>query len=247
MSYPRFFISKEDVISDRVVFTGDSASHIGFSLRMKAGEKVVACDGRGREYLCVLDEFDRERVTARIIDVCASESESPYLPVIVQACPKGDKADTVVMKSVELGASKIVFFVSSRCVVRYGEKDLEKKKVRWERIALEAAKQSGRGRVPEIAVLPDTDSAARYVANAETYLCYENESGRTLKDALSGKRPDKEKEIAFVIGPEGGFSEEEAQRFVDSGAVSVSLGKRILRTETASSFVLSCFSYENEL
>ena len=247
MSFPRFFIDEHDISDGTLILKGDSAAHIAYSLRMKSGETIIACDGKGREYVCVLKSFTDKEVESQITDIRSCASESLYRPVIVQACPKGDKADTVVMKSVELGACGIVFFVSSRSIVRYTAADLEKKRARWQRIALESAKQSGRGTVPEVRVLPDSRAAAGFVSDTYSFFCYEDEDEVSLKKAFAGISDKKGGKIAFIIGPEGGFTKEEAELFTGAGAVSVSLGKRILRTETVSSFVLSCLSYETEM
>ncbi|MBR5322223.1 MAG: 16S rRNA (uracil(1498)-N(3))-methyltransferase [Clostridia bacterium] len=246
MSYPRFFDDFEMLDGNTVAVGGESARHISRSLRMKVGEKIVVCDGSGKEYECVLESFTPDSVTAKIVDVSRNVSEPSYKAVVYQACPKSDKMDTIVQKAVELGAYGIVCFMSDRCIARYDEKDFEKKCARWQRIALEAAKQSGRGYVPYVRWLPNLKSV---IAEANTFgnsfMCYEDEDALTLKEFVSTSQ--SKADYAFIIGSEGGFSEKEAQMCRDGGIKTVGLGKRILRTETASGYVLSCLSYEMEL
>lgn len=246
MSYPRFFDDFELLEGNTVVIGGESAQHISRSLRMKSGEKIIVCDGSEKEYECVLDAFTSDTVTAKIVDVCRNVSEPTYKAIVYQACPKSDKMDTIIQKAVELGAHGIVCFLSDRCIARYDEKGFEKKCARWQKIALEAAKQSGRGYVPFVRWLPDLKSVITEIKECGNgFMCYEDEEALTLKEFVSLSQ--NEADYAFIIGSEGGFSEKEAQMCRDSGIKTVGLGKRILRTETASGYVLSCLSYEKEL
>lgn len=246
MSYPRFFISSDGIEGNTVVLDGESAQHISRSLRMTAGERIVVCDRRKNEYECVLESFTSDTVTARIDDVRRSASEPGYEAVVYQACPKSDKMDSIVQKAVELGACGIVAFLSDRCIARYDAKGFEKKCQRWQKIAQEAAKQSGRGCIPYVRWLPDLKSVIEEAKQSEAcFMCYEDESAVTLKEYL-GQRGEAGS-VSFIIGSEGGFSEKEADLCRQNGIATVGLGKRILRTETASGFVLSCLSYEKEL
>ncbi len=246
MSYPRFFDDFEILDGNTVVIGGESAQHISRSLRMKAGERIVVCDGSGKEYECVLESFTSDTVTAKIVDVNRNVSEPSYKAVVYQACPKSDKMDSIVQKAVELGAHGIVCFMSDRCIARYDEKGFEKKCARWQKIALEAAKQSGRGYVPYVRWLPNLKSVIAEIADSGVgFMCYEDEDALTLKEYLSMSQ--SEDNYSFIIGSEGGFSEKEAQMCRDNGIKTVGLGKRILRTETASGYVLACLSYEKEL
>ncbi len=246
MSFPRFFVDSDFIEGDCVVLVGESANHISRSLRMKAGEKIIVCDKKTNEYECVLDKFSADSVEAKIIDVRRSVSEPTYNVVLFQACPKSDKMDIIVQKAVELGAKGIVGFLSERCVARYDAKDFEKKCIRWQKIALEAAKQSGRGYVPFVMWVADLRTAVEKAkSNGKTFMCYENEEQITLKEYIS--EHTNESDFSFIIGSEGGFSAEEADYCRENGVTTVGLGNRILRTETASGYVLSCFSYEREL
>ena len=246
MSYPRFFVDTECIEGRAVTLEGESMHHISKSLRMKAGERIIVCDKNGNEYECVLEAFSAESVEARIEDVRRCVSEPNYKVVLYQACPKSDKMDTIVQKATELGVHGIVAFMSDRCVARYDAKDFEKKCARWQKIALEAAKQSGRGYVPFVRWVNGLKDAVHDAKdNGTPFMCYEDEEQITLKQFLEDKR--EENNFSFIIGSEGGFSAKEADYCRENGVLTIGLGKRILRTETASGYVLSCFGYEREL
>lgn len=247
---PRFFIPNSAVGvrpdgTKAVMICGEDALHITKSLRMKAGEKIDVCDMSRREYSCSITETG-ETVFAIVESEKDSDTEPPYEAVLYQALIKGDKFDTVVQKAVECGVTKIIPFISDRCVVRLDKKGAAKKAERWQRIALEAAKQCGRSIIPEIGELMTYKEAIESAAGADVPLfCYEAERGHTLSSALSNA-PDTPT-VSIIIGSEGGFSVAEADYAVEKGMKCVGLGKRILRTETASSFVLACLCYEFEL
>lgn len=247
---PRFFIEPSQIgVRDNgektVLIFGDDAMHITKSLRMKAGESLTVCDGEGREYLCCVEKTGEE-VTLSVKDEGVSSAEPPYRACVYQALVKGDKFDTVVQKAVECGACEIVPFMTERSIVRLDKKDGAKKVARWQRIALEAAKQCGRGIIPKVLPLMTFKEAVSHAAERDIpLLCYENEEAKSLKEALSNA--NKDATVSVMIGSEGGFSPAEVAAAKDAGMVSVGLGARILRTETASSFVLSCLSYSLEM
>lgn len=247
---PRFFIPDSSVGtrpdgSKTVMICGEDALHITKSLRMKAGEIIEVCDMGRREYVCTITGTG-ETVFADVIREKQSDTEPPYTAVIYQALVKGDKFDTVVQKAVECGAARIVPFITDRCVVRLDKKGAAKKAERWQRIALEAAKQCGRSIIPQIGELMTFKEAVADAAKADIPLfCYEAEKGTTLPSALADA-PDSPT-VSVIIGSEGGFSLKEAEYAAENGMKCVGLGKRILRTETASSFVLACLCYEFEL
>ncbi len=247
---PRFFIEPSQIGTREngertVLIFGEDAVHITKSLRMKPGEAVTVCDGGGREYFCRVEKTG-ETVTLCVESERASLSEPPYRATVYQALVKGDKFDTVVQKAVECGAARVVPFISERCIVRLDKKDAAKKAVRWQKIAEEAAKQCGRGMIPEVCGLLTYKEAVAEASGADIPLfCYEDEGNKTLKGVLEGT--GKSDTVSVMIGSEGGFSPAEASFAKENGMISVGLGKRILRTETASSFVLSCLSYCFEL
>jgi len=246
---PRFFVTASQIGirddgSKTVLIFGDDASHITKSLRMREGEALTVCDMARREYDCTVLSTGEE-VLLCVVGERECDTEPPYRATLYQALCKGDKFDTVVQKAVECGVFRIVPFISEHCVVRLTKKDCEKKIVRWQRIAAEAAKQCGRGIIPEVLPLMTFGEAVCDAATADIPLfCYEAEDNVSLPEALKGKSADS---LSLVIGSEGGFSVREAEEARAAGLVSVSLGKRILRTETASSFVLAAVSYELEL
>lgn len=250
---PRFFITRDQILDSCVTVLGDDAHHIARSLRMAVGEHITVCDGE-REYDCELLAFEEDRrVSARVLSDAPLSCEPPYSVTLYQALPKGDKLDTIIQKAVECGADVIVPFESEHCVMRMRLEAEERKTERRQRIAQEAAKQCGRGRLPTVNPTVSFDEMLRRAGEADVVLfCYEGEGTTPLKELLRQKRADGTlggdcPRIAVVIGSEGGFSPREAAAAAAEGFFSVGLGARILRTETASGFVLSCLVYEFEL
>lgn len=247
---PRFFIRASQIETgaggiQTVRILGDDAHHITKSLRMREGEAVTVCDMARSEYDCRILSVG-ECVLAQVVSARISVSEPPYEAVLYQALIKGDKFDHVVQKAVECGVHRIVPVLTERCVVRLDKKDGEKKRVRWQRIAAEAAKQCGRGIIPEVSELMYFKEAVAQAAVARLpLLCYEGEEQCNLVQTVRNcKNPAT---VSLMIGSEGGFSVDEAAFAVNSGMCSVGLGRRILRTETASSFALACLSFAYEM
>lgn len=250
---PRFFIDKaqighRDSGEKTVIIMGDDAVHITKSLRMKKGDSLTVCDACGRDYFCRVEDVG-ETVFLTVTDETECLSEPPYRATVYQALIKGDKFDTVVQKSVECGAYRLVPFISERCVVRLDKKDAAKKAVRWQRIAEEAAKQCGRGIIPQVSGLLTFKEAVAQASLCDIPLfCYEDQRKTSVRDAVeSAAKSGSIGTVSVMIGSEGGFSPAEARCAEDGGMLSVGLGRRILRTETASSFVLSCLSYGLEM
>ena len=252
---PRFFVQRGQIENDTVTLTGDDAHHLSRSLRMAVGERITVCDMQKTEYECELEAFLPDRVLARVLTAVPSDTEPPYLAEVYQALPKGDKLDSIIQKSVECGASRIQPFESERCVVRVKDAASEAKKTeRRARIATEAAKQCGRGSLPEVLPTCSIDEAIARAAKAGLALfCYEGDEVEPLPAVLRRYRADLVKKtdflprISIMIGSEGGFSRAELERAKAAGMHPIGLGKRILRTETAASFVLACLVYELEL
>lgn len=242
----RFFVNKENIIDGKISIWGDDAHHIARSLRMAEGDEAIVCDGEGKEYRCMLSKIRDDECICDIIEGIASGVESPVSITLCMAYPKGDKLETVIQKAVELGAARIIPFESSRCIKRPKAEKADKQTQRLARIAEEAAKQCGRAKIPEVTRPVGFGQMLDMAKESElVLLCYENEDEKSLKSALS--RADAPKSIAVIVGSEGGFSTEEANEAISAGALSVSLGKRILRCETAPAFVLSAISYELEI
>lgn len=249
---PRFFVQKDRISGDTVTLFGDDAHHISRSLRMAVGERITVCDMQKFEYECELTEFLPDCVRARVLETVKCDTEPPYAVHLYQALPKGDKLDAVIQKAVECGVSEITTFESERCVARAKDGAEEKKVERRRRIAHEAAKQSGRGMIPDVHPTVHFREAVEAAAKADIPLfCYEGDGTeplpRVLRACRAELRAGQIPTVSVVIGSEGGFSRAELTAAVEKGLHPVGLGKRILRTETASSFVLACLVYELEL
>ena len=243
---PRFFVNRESISEGNIIIVGDDAYHIARSLRMAVGDEITVSDGEGEEYLCELMKIRDEECECRVIKKSAAESELPVAVTLFMAYPKGDKLETVIQKAVELGARVIVPFESSRCIKKPKAEKAEKQLQRLSKIAAEAAKQSGRAILPEVSpALSFKEMLAKVKEYDKAIFCYESERevslGKILDDTGKGEK------IAVIVGSEGGFSPEEAELAVNAGCISVSLGKRILRCETAPLFVLSAIGYHFEL
>ena len=243
---PRFFVNRENIDTESgVIRITDDARHIARSLRMAVGDTVTVCDGSSNEYSCTLIKIRDEECECQIQSVCQSAVESPVDITLCMAYPKGDKLETVIQKSVELGASRIIPFESSRCIKRPKAEKIDMVTERLRRIAEEAAKQCGRAKLPTVTNPMSYGKMLEEAAKAELALfCYESEDEVSLSDILS--RHKNVRSISVIVGAEGGFSHDEADLASEAGCVSVSLGKRILRCETAPSYVLSVLSYVYE-
>lgn len=243
---PRFFVSPDNVRDSIIMIENDDAFHIARSLRMAVGDEVTVCDGEGGEYLCRLTRIRDEACECEVLERRRSMSESPIDVTLYMAYPKGDKLETVIQKAVELGARRIVPFESSRCIKRPKAEKLDKVTARLSRIAEEAAKQCGRAM---LATVSQPITYREVLASLDSYslslFCYEDEDGASIKDVL--KSSSNITSIAVIVGSEGGFSPEEAALAKESGARSVTLGRRILRCETAPLYALAAISYEYEL
>ncbi|MBQ6801555.1 MAG: 16S rRNA (uracil(1498)-N(3))-methyltransferase [Oscillospiraceae bacterium] len=235
---PRFFV--ESVESEFVEITGEDARHIALSLRMKNGEHLVLCDGKGREADAVIREAFPESVVLDIIERKDSAAEPKTEVILYQALPKFDKLEYIVQKSVELGVSKIVPVLTSRCISRPDEKTMKKKLERLRKIADEAAKQSGRGKLPEVEEMLTFKNAVLKMAKAETPVFFFEHATFPLSEVMAKHSGGT---IAIMVGSEGGFSDEEAAFATEHGLLSTSLGPRILRCETAPVAALSAIMY----
>lgn len=221
---PHFF---EKVENDEVLITGENANHIKNALRMKIGEKLTLCD-KSLNYECEITEICADGVRVKVLDVLPNISEPDVNITLYQCLPKGEKFELVIQKAIELGVSKIVPVISSRCVSRPDSKKAKKKNERYNKIALSACEQSGRGKKIEVAKQIDFKTAVNESRNNELTILFYEGGGAPLKEIVA-----KQKSIAIFIGPEGGFSQEEVEILEQSGAKTATLGKRILRTETA--------------
>ena len=239
VNMPRFFI--DEPVKNFYEVVGENAYHIMKSLRMRRGEKLILCHNR-IDYECEIVDFCADFVKVRLLNEKRCEAESQIEITLFQGLPKGDKMDMIVQKSVELGVSKIVPVFTNRCVSRPDEKSLRKKVERWQKIAQEAAKQSGRGTVPKILDAVSFEEAKKVAkAQGKVILFYEDR-GISLKEALK----DRMKSVSIFVGPEGGFEPTEVSEVEKIGGEICSLGKRILRTETAAIVATALVIYELE-
>ncbi len=235
---PRFFTGAVD--GQSALITGEDARHIALALRMKTGERVTVCDSAGRDYQCVIREISPERVLLGVQEVAVSAGEPGVEITLYQAMPKGDKLETIIQKAVELGACRIVPVLTRRCVSRPDEKSMRRKLERYNKISLEAAKQCGRGCVPEVGELTEFRTAVGRMKNDPLAIFfYENADG-PLRNALPACLPDR---MSILVGSEGGFEPQEAQYAAENGLIPASLGSRILRCETAPLAALAAILY----
>lgn len=244
---PRFFVPSAQIGETELVLLGSDAHHIARSLRMAVGEHITVSDMHRGSLECELVRITDAEVTARILSRSVDTVEPPFGATLYQAIPKGDKMGEIVEKAVECGVTRIVPVLTERCVSRPDQKAMEGKRARWQKIAEAAAKQSGRGVIPEIAPMCSFAQAVEELGHADLPLfCYEGEGTRPLAQVLREQTPVG-KDVRFFIGSEGGFSQSEAEAATAAGLCPIGLGKRILRTETAAAFVLACLVYEAEL
>ncbi len=225
--YPRFFT--ENISENTAVLEGEDAKHAATVLRMRAGDIAVLCDGRRTDYLAKATETSPECCTFRILEKSPNQAEPSIHLRLFQAMPKGDKMEFIVQKAVECGAAEIIPFFSERCVSRPDAKQMEKKRVRYQKIALEAAKQCGRGVIPTVGSAVEFSALKSLISAENTGILFYECSDTPLREAVT----EFQKNVDIVIGSEGGFEPREAEELQGLGLTSVSLGKRILRCETA--------------
>lgn len=235
---PRFFVSEQPE-NGVLTLRGEDAHHAGRVLRLRPGESVTLCNGKGTDFDCSIETVEKDAVVCHVRDSHPAETEPRQQLTLFMALPKSDKMDFIVQKAVELGAREIVPYLSKNCVSRPDK--TEKKVERWQKIALEAAKQCGRGYLPAVGAVVSFEQAAVQAAQSQTALFfYENERQTGLHDALLHGVGET---VSLMIGPEGGFAPEEAAFAAETGLTSVSLGTRILRCETAPIVALAAVLY----
>ena len=243
---PRFFVPTPQLSDTEIRILGDDAHHIARSLRMAEGDGVTVCDMHGGEYECRLVRIRDEECICEILEKHQSTSESPVEITLFMAYPKADKLETIIQKATELGVCHIIPFESSRCIKRPKADKADRVRQRLSKIAEEAAKQSGRARIPTVS---DPISFSEVLSMAKNYslplFCYEGEGTVARPRLLCSYKEGGS--IAVVVGCEGGFSLDEFEKAKLAGFLPTGLGRRILRCETAPLFVLSSISYHFEL
>ena len=243
----QFFVAPQQIAGKCIRITGSDVNHIVHVLRMQPGEEISVSNGvDGKEYRCQIDSFTQEEVLCTLRFIKEEGVELPARIYLFQGLPKGDKMELILQKAVELGCFEVVPVACRRCVVKLEEKKQKSRVQRWQSISEAAAKQSGRRIIPRVHEVMRFSEALAYAADMDLCLIpYEKaadmeETRRLLGSAGAGQR------IAVFIGPEGGFEKEEIEEAEKSGAVPVTLGRRILRTETAAITILSWLMYELE-
>ena len=239
----RFFVEESQIYDGTVHITGSDVNHIKNVLRMRPGEKILVSTGGEKEYHCAVSDFPEGEVLAAVEEVTAADRELPSGIVLFQGLPKGDKMELIIQKAVELGATEIVPVEMKRCVVKLDRKKAEKKAERWQTIALGAAKQSKRMQIPTVHMPVTFQQALAMIAESDVRLMpYENAEGMEgTRKILESIEPGES--IAILIGPEGGIDEAEGEMAMKAKVEPITLGKRILRTETAGMTVLSILVY----
>lgn len=247
---PKFFVKTSQIKEENIYINGTDFNHISNVLRLKVGEQITIGNmDTGENYLCEILKFDKEKVTTKIIEKLKEQKEIKLEIHILQGIPKSDKMELIIQKSVELGVSKIIPIQMDRSIVKLNEKDEKKKNDRWNKIAESAAKQCERDIIPEVSMSIKTDNIETIKNDYDIIIvAYEKEENNTIKDVLKEiKKKNKPAQIAIIIGPEGGISDREIQLLENMDAKIVTIGKRILRTETVALAISSMIVYEFEL
>ena len=244
---PRFFVKKEQIEKNNIIITGEDVKHIKNVLRKKQGDNIEICNqDSGESYTCEIEKVENEKVLTKIIEKLQVCYDSIKVD-IYQGLPKADKMELIIQKSVELGANSIIPVAMKRCVVKIEPKEETKKISRWQKIAESAAKQCGRDKIPIIKSITTTKDILTKINDYDVVLvAYENEKENTLKQELKKLKEQSNVKIAILIGPEGGLEEKDVEKLKENGAKIITLGNRILRTETVALNMLSIIMYELE-
>ena len=249
---PKFFVKEEQIQENQIIILGQDVNHIKKVLRAKIGDELQICNSQnGENFLCEIDNLEEEKIICQIKEKIQEQVESNIEVTIFQGLPKADKMELIIQKSVELGVYDITPVEMKRCVVKLNEKDKSKKIERWQKISEVAAKQCGRDIIPQINNIINIKNICNLIQEYDMVLvAYENEEKNTLKEQLENiKKQNNSKskvKIGIIIGPEGGLEEKDVETLKENGAKVITLGRRILRTETVALNVLSIIMYELE-
>ena len=239
---PRFYIPHPRIENGLLRIEGDEVRHIRNVLRLKTGDEIFVFDGLGREFEGTIIEEGRASVMVRIQGSLSPKKDSPLEVTLAQSLLKGEKMDYLIQKATELGVKEIIPFISSRSIPLLEKSRRLKRHLRWEKISIEASKQCGRGVGPKIESLKDYSDTLRTASTDSLRLILWEREGVKLKEVL--ERSKEKTKIFFIVGPEGGFSREEIEKAKRAGFLAVTLGRRILRAETASLCLVSILQYE---
>lgn len=239
----KFFVNKDAITESLIQIEGEDVNHISKVLRLRKGDSIQVCDGNKHEYICSIENIEKKFVTCEIIECFENSTEAPIEITLFQGIPKSQKMDLIVQKCVEIGVTKIQPVITDRVVIKVDGKDLSSKIERWNRIATEASKQSNRGILPVVELPIDFNEAITRLKKMDAAIIpYENEKTQGLKDYL--RRIEGVKSIGIFIGPEGGFEDFEINLCLKNNILPVTLGPRILRTETAGFVASTIILYE---
>ena len=241
-----FFVTPSQVKEEGIYIEGSDVNHMKNVLRMRCGEELVVSDGNNRQYRCAVDGYEEDKALLRILEEKTVDTELSSRIYLFQGLPKQDKMELIVQKAVELGAYQVIPVSTRRSVVKLDEKKALKKVERWQQIALSAAKQAGRGYIPQVADVMSYPEALSYAKKLDVVLIpYELAEGmKETKEIIESIVPGQS--VGIFIGPEGGFEKEEVELALEWGAKAVTLGRRILRTETAGLAMLSVLMFRLE-
>lgn len=246
---PKFFVTNEQIHKENIEIKGQDVKHISKVLRLIKGEHIEICNINTQEnFLCEIDKIQDENVYCKILENIEKKTESNVKVTVFQGLPKADKMEYVIQKSIELGVQDITPIEMKRCVIKLNDKDKSKKIQRWQKISEVAAKQCGRDIIPKINEISNIKEIVNLINEYDVLLiAYEKEQKNTLKHELDILKNKKENfKIGILIGPEGGIDEQEVEILAQNGAKIITLGKRILRTETVALNMLSIIMYELE-
>lgn len=238
----RYFIRPTDIQNKHIVIKGDDVHHMRQVMRFRPGDQVICCDGKGHDWISTIVELTSKSVLLQIDESQPSMAEPRTRITLAQALPKGQRWDFILQKATELGVSRIIPFFSSRTIVKVPKQKVAAKQQRWQRIVKEAAEQSHRGRIPDVDTPFTWTELLEHIGNHKTptLLAYE-QGGKPLHTVLAAL--PAQQEVMLIIGPEGGFARQEVDEAQHQGVQVVTLGKRILRTETAAIATLACLFY----
>ncbi len=246
---PKFFIESKQIKNNKIEIIGEDVKHIIQVLRAKKGEEVTICNIDTQcNYLAKIEQIKPESILCDIINIIESSSEPSIEVSIFQGLPKSDKMEYIIQKNIELGVKEIQPVIMQRCVAKWEKKGENKKIERWQKIAQSAAKQSGRDIIPSIYAPITIQELCNKISEFDLMLvAYEEETSNTLKNELKNAKSFKGMKIGIIIGPEGGIDKKEIEKLVENSVKVITLGKRILRTETASIAIISDIMYEYDM
>lgn len=242
----RFYVEENQIGNEVIKITGSDVNHIKNVLRMKEEEEIIICNGQGKDFYCIIEAVSNSEIVARIKDSYEADTELNTKLYLFQGLPKKDKMELIIQKAVELGVYEVIPVVTKRTIVKLDDKKEMKKLERWQTIATSAAKQSNRGIIPKVVASMSYKEALAYAKTLDCNLIpYEKAKGiNKTKEII--KVAKNNKSIGIFIGPEGGFEETEIEAAMDINIKPITLGKRILRTETAGLTILSLLMFEIE-